>query len=99
MLKAAAARLTGEAPRREAEYLLMHVLGVGRAWLYAHDRDPLLAAPRARFEQLLARRIDGEPLAYLTGEREFHGLRLQVGPATLIPRHDTELLVELALQQ
>lgn len=99
LLTSAAARLSGDEPRREAEYLLMHVLGVGRAWLFAHDRDLVAPAELAEFLALLQRRERGEPLAYLTGQREFHGLRLKVGPATLIPRHDTELLVELALQR
>lgn len=77
----------------------MHVLGVGRAWLFAHDCDPVSPQQQAAFLALLARRERGEPIAYLTGEREFYGLALHVGPATLIPRHDTELLVELALQR
>lgn len=99
LLKAAAAQLSSDAPRLEAECLLMHVLGVGRAWLYAHDRDPVPPSKQSEFGALLERRVRGEPIAYLTGEREFYGLPLKVGPAALIPRHDTELLVELALQR
>ena len=70
---------------------------VNPAWLIAHDTDPLRDAQAAPFEALLARRLAGEPVAYLTGTREFYGRRFQVSPAVLIPRPDTELLVELAL--
>jgi release factor glutamine methyltransferase len=70
---------------------------VNPAWLIAHDTDPLSDAQTAPFEALLARRLAGEPVAYLTGTREFYGRSFQVSPAVLIPRPDTELLVELAL--
>ena len=81
----------------DAQVLLAHVLGRDRAWLVAHGDDAL---PRERSDAFLAfarRRRDGEPVAYLTGMREFWGLALQVSPAVLIPRPETETLVELAL--
>lgn len=84
-------------PRAEAQYLLQALLGVSRAWLIAHDTDPLDAPLRERFQDWLARRLDGVPLAYLSGEKEFFGLTLRVTPDTLIPRPDTEVLVEWAL--
>src|SRR5690554_5453086 len=81
----------------DAELLLAHALGRSRSWLYAHGDDQLDEAAAARFGELLARRKAGEPVAYLTGRRGFWCFDLQVGPATLIPRPETELLVELAL--
>lgn len=97
LLAAAAARLGGDAGWLEAELLLAHVLGRTRAWLYAHATDAVTAEVQAAFEELLVRRIAGEPVAYLLGEREFWDFTLAVSPATLIPRPETELLVELAL--
>lgn len=85
--------------RIEVQCLLQAVLGVQRAWLYAHPEHLLSDAERSRYARLLARRLHGEPIAYLLGSREFFGLDLKVTPATLIPRPDTELLVELALQR
>lgn len=90
-----AARATGEPG--EAEVLLAHALGRPRSWLYAHGQDDVDPAVAARYAALLARRVAGEPVAYLTGSRGFWSLELQVSPATLIPRPETELLVELAL--
>ncbi|HEL5403962.1 TPA: peptide chain release factor N(5)-glutamine methyltransferase [Stenotrophomonas maltophilia] len=95
----ASARLGGIEARHEAELLLLHVLDRPRSWLFAHATDPLAAADQAAFEALLARRVAGEPVAYLTGRRGFWTLDLEVDPATLIPRPETELLVELALQR
>lgn len=86
-------------PRAEAQYLLQALLGVSRAWLIAHDTDPFDATTAERFQHWLARRLDGVPLAYLTGEKEFFGLTLRVTPDTLIPRPDTEVLVEWALER
>lgn len=83
----------------DAELLLAHVLGRPRSWLYAHGDDQLDEAVAARFAQLLARRRAGEPVAYLTGRRGFWRFDLEVGPETLIPRPETELLVELALDR
>ena len=85
--------------RRDAELLLMHVLDRSRAWLYAHDDDAIEVDPARRFHELVARRAAGEPLAYLTGRREFWSLDLAVTSDVLIPRPETELLVELALQR
>lgn len=83
----------------EAQILLMHVLDVNRAWLLAHGSDEVSEQPALHFGKLLQRRIDGEPVAYILGYREFYGLKLKVTPATLIPRPDTETLVELALEK
>lgn len=99
ILAAAAQRLGGEEARLEAEVLLLHVLQRPRAWLYAHADDELDATLTAPFEALLQRRERGEPVAYIVGRREFWSLDLAVSPATLIPRADTERLVELALQR
>lgn len=81
----------------EAAMLLAHVLGRSRGWLYAHGDAPVPAPDLARFEQLVARRAAGEPVAYLLGTRGFWRFDLAVTPDTLIPRPETELLVELAL--
>lgn len=99
LLRGAAARLPGDDARYEAEALLLHVLGVERAWLFAHATDPIGDGDLDRFEQLLVQRVDGKPLAYLVGRRGFWTLDLQVSPDTLIPRPETEVLVELALQR
>ncbi len=96
MLANATARL-GE--RLDAEWLLMHVLGVERAWLFAHATDRMDAAKTAQFQALVERRAAGEPVAYLTGRRGFWSLDLEVTPATLIPRPETEELVEQALSR
>lgn len=77
--------------------LLQQVLGVSRAHLLAHPEQALDEARAASYAALLQRRLAGEPLAYILGEREFFGLKFRVTPATLIPRPETELLVELAL--
>ena len=84
--------------RLDAQRLLHHLLQRGRAWLLAHDDEALPPAHAAAWAALLARRVAGEPLAYLTGEREFHGLPLRVSPAVLVPRPDTETLVDWALE-
>ena len=98
-LRAAASRLAGPDARHEAEQLLLHVIGRDRAWLFAHCDAALADADAAAFDALLARRIAGEPVAYLVGHRGFWTLDLQVSPATLIPRPETERLVELALER
>ena len=85
--------------RIEVQMLLQKVLGVSRAHLLAHPEQALDKAQEASYHALLQRRLEGEPLAYILGEREFYGLNLKVTPATLIPRFDTELLVDLALQR
>lgn len=96
--RAAAARLThSDSPQLDAELLLAHVLGKDRSHLRAHP-EAVLSAPQAqRYAELVEARRRGEPIAYLTGEREFWSLPLAVTPATLIPRPETELLVEQAL--
>jgi release factor glutamine methyltransferase len=86
-----------ESARLEAELLLAHVLHRARSHLHAHPEECLDAVSVAHFHSLLRRRIQGEPLAYLTGEREFWSLPLAVSPAVLIPRPESELVVERAL--
>jgi len=81
----------------DAAMLLAHALSRPRAWLFAHGDDAIETPALARFESLLARREHGEPVAYLTGMRGFWTFDLSVSPATLIPRPETERLVELAL--
>ncbi len=85
--------------RYESQLLLQHILHVNRAWLIAHENDELQPAGQAKFTELLERRSNGEPIAYILGNREFYGLDLTVTPATLIPRPDTEILVEAALNK
>jgi len=85
-------------PRLESRMLLEHVLAKPRAWLLAHDDEPLDDAVVATFLALATRRALGEPMAYLLGEREFMGHMFTVTPDVLIPRPDTELLVEIAVE-
>ena len=85
-------------PRLDAEVLLCHVLKVDRTWLYTWGDRAIDSFPRARFEALVAARAAGQPVAYLTGEREFWGLPLATSTDTLIPRPDTETLVEVLLE-
>ena len=85
--------------RIEVQMLLQHVLKVSRAWLLAHPEQVLDEAQAGAYAALLRRRLQGQPIAYILGEREFFGLNFKVTPATLIPRPETELLVELALQR
>ncbi|MCZ2290940.1 MAG: peptide chain release factor N(5)-glutamine methyltransferase [Burkholderiales bacterium] len=84
--------------RLDAQLLLAHRLQRPRSWLIAHDDEELDAEAEGRFAADLARRAEGVPLAYLVGEREFRGLSLAVTPAVLVPRPDTETLVEWALE-
>jgi len=81
----------------DAPILLAHVLGADRAALLAHPERPLTGAQRARFRALTVRRAAGEPVAYLTGRRAFYDMALRVSPDVLIPRPETEHLVEAAL--
>ncbi|HVF65102.1 MAG TPA: peptide chain release factor N(5)-glutamine methyltransferase [Casimicrobiaceae bacterium] len=83
----------------DARALLAHVLACDRAWLIAHANDAIERVAADRFFALANRRRDGEPVAYLTGFREFYGLDLRVSPAVLIPRPETETLVEAALER
>ncbi|MCT8178812.1 peptide chain release factor N(5)-glutamine methyltransferase [Variovorax sp. CY25R-8] len=96
---AAAARLGVD--RLDAQLLLLHALGRpphDRAWLLAHDTDTLPEPLWTALSAQLLRRLAGEPVAYLLGEKEFHGLALRVDPRVLVPRPDTETLVDWALE-
>ncbi|RKR70231.1 [protein release factor]-glutamine N5-methyltransferase [Acidovorax sp. 94] len=87
--------------RIDAQLLLLHAVGrpdAGRAWLLAHDTDAMDEAARGQFMALCQRRLAGEPVAYLTGRKEFYGLPLQVDARVLDPRPDTETLVDWALE-
>lgn len=86
------------AARLEAEILLAFALQENRVFLYTHFDEPVNQAERERFRGLIQRRIKQEPLAYITGEREFMSLGFEVGPQVLIPRPETELLVETAIE-
>ena len=97
LIEAASTRLVGEEARSEAEILLAHVLARPRGWLFAWPEHEPTADQRAAYVQLIDARWRGEPIAYLTGRRGFWTLELDVTPAVLIPRPETELLVELAL--
>ncbi len=96
-LRASAGRIPGDTPRLEAEVLLAHVLDRSRGWLLAHPETHLAPGEQAEFERGQARLAEGEPLAYLTGRREFFGLDFLVNQHVLVPRPETELLVEHAL--
>lgn len=86
-------------PLLDCQMLMGYVLGKDRSWLYAHDHENLTAPQRRSYESLLARRTAGEPVAYLTGHREFWNRRFIVSPATLIPRPETELLISTLLDR
>lgn len=87
----------GGESRREAQILLGHALGASRAWLVAHRGDATPTEHAARYRQLLESRCRGVPVAYLIGRREFHSLDFRITPDVLIPRADTETLVDAAL--
>jgi release factor glutamine methyltransferase len=93
----AAAQGPGATPDLDAELLLVHILGTSRARLRSHPEEAASAAQSKRYTELLERRATGEPLAYVIGRRDFWSLRLTVTPAVLVPRPETELLVERAL--
>jgi release factor glutamine methyltransferase len=102
LLSSAAARLgvAGvESPRREARLLLAHVLGVRQEDIVTGRFAPLSDESAARFEAILARRVAREPLAYITGSREFWSLNFAVGPGVLVPRPESEILIEEALRR
>lgn len=86
-----------EAPGLEAQVLLAHVLGKPRAWIVAHPEARLEPGQAAELATFVERRLSGEPLPYILGQWEFFGLKLAVSPAVLIPRPETELLVDHAL--
>jgi release factor glutamine methyltransferase len=85
-------------PRVDAEWLLAHVLGVTRSDLYANGDEPMRPDEERRFQELVARRARREPLAYVLGEWGFRRLTLRVGPSVLIPRPETEAVVERCLE-
>ena len=100
LLKNAAQRLQlagSPSPRVDAEVLMEFATGRSRTWLYTWGDSECPTWEHARFDALIAARAQGQPVAYLTGEREFWGLPLATSPTTLIPRPDTETLVEAAL--
>ena len=88
-----------ESPRLEAEILLAHVLSIDRAGLVARPEAEIPADEKSRYEALIARRVEGEPVAYLTGTKEFWSMDLEVSCDVLIPRPETERLVEAALER
>ena len=90
-------RSCSSTPRLDAEVLLAHALGMSRASLLSRFADTLVGADAMRYGSLVERRRSGEPVAYITGRREFWGLDFEVTPAVLIPRPETELIVEAAL--
>lgn len=83
----------------DAQVLLAHVLGVGRSWVFAHHEVTLEPVQADRFTDLIARRIEHEPVAYLVGSKEFYGLELVVDRRVLIPRPETEMLVDEVLRE
>ena len=93
------ARLDGEDAGRDAQFLLLHTLSLPRNVLFMEPGRELRASELARYEVVLARRAAGEPMQYITGQQEFYGLMLEVSPAVLIPRPETELLVEAVLER
>lgn len=98
-LRDGASSIEGPSSRADAELLLAHAVGQPRSWLYAHSNDGLDEDQARAFAGLLDRRRRGEPVAHILGVREFWSLELAVTPDTLIPRPETELLVELALRE
>jgi release factor glutamine methyltransferase len=100
ILKSAAQTLSrhSESPRLDAELLLGKVMGFSRPALIAHSEDIVARDAVHAYEELISRRLSGAPVAYLTGRAEFWSLPLSVSPAVLVPRPETELLVEHALQ-
>lgn len=97
-LQTAKQALPGDEAGIEAQALMRRTLGdVSRAWLIVHEQDEMTRQQQDDFAALLQRRLAGEPIAYILGVREFYGLEFKVTPAVLIPRPDTETLVEAAL--
>lgn len=92
-------RTVSESPRLDGELLLCRAINMPRAYLFAHPEEELDAASLDRFGETLARRLAGEPMAYITGTKEFWSMELMVSPATLVPRPETEILVERALME
>ena len=98
LLREAAVRIGGDSPKLDAELLLAHVTGLSRTSFIAWPEREISGDQAAQFRALVAERVQGRPIAYLLGEQEFWSLPLQVSPDTLIPRPDTECLVETALE-
>lgn len=99
-LSAATEKLRGvsEAARLEAELLLARAIDMPRSFLFAHPEDELDDDALQRLDETIVRRLAGEPMAYITGSKEFWSMELAVSPATLVPRPETELLVDIALR-
>ena len=91
-------RAVTDAPRLEAELLLARAIDMPRSFLFAHPEDELDAGSLQRLDETVQRRLAGEPMAYITGIKEFWSMELAVSPATLVPRPETELLVDVALR-
>lgn len=103
VLKTSSARLklsdgSNDSTLLDVQILLAHVLKVNRSYFYTWPEKVIDSAQLSQFEALIARRINGEPIAYIIGEQEFWSLPFKVSPATLIPRADTEILVEAVLE-
>jgi release factor glutamine methyltransferase len=100
-LRGATARLAAvsDSARLDAELLLARAIDMPRSFLFAHPEDALDEASLERLELTVERRLDGEPMAYITGSKEFWSMELIVSPATLVPRPETELLVDIALRE
>jgi len=88
-----------DSPRLDAELLLARAIDIPRSYLFAHAEEELDRAGVERFQNTLKLRVDGLPMAYITGEKEFWSMTLMVSPATLVPRPETEILVNLVLQE
>ncbi len=88
-----------DTPKLDCQLLLTHVLNKGRDWLFAHSDETPDCQTQTRFIELVKRRQEGEPVAYLTGSKGFWNREFQVTPATLIPRPETELLIEILLER
>lgn len=92
-------REVSESARLDAELLIARAIDMPRSYLFAHPEDVLDDAALQRLERTVERRLSGEPMAYISGIKEFWSLELMVSPATLVPRPETELLVDLALRE
>ena len=92
-------RTVSDSPRLDAEILLCRTINMPRSYLFAHPEDELDEASLQRLDDTVMRRVNGEPMAYITGVKEFWSLELLVTPATLVPRPETEILVERALTE
>lgn len=99
LMKQATTEANSSLPRVDIEFLMSHYLSKPRSWLYAFSDYQLTPEQGVEFQALITRRMNGEPVAYITGRRGFWSFDLQVTPDTLIPRPETELLVELAIER